>query len=45
MQGLWAKTIEDRAKVDLKFHFMPATLNEVVRGSKAVYPFIGHCLV
>ncbi|KAA6424663.1 MAG: hypothetical protein FRX49_05330, partial [Trebouxia sp. A1-2] len=25
----WASTIEDRAKVDLKFHFMKKTLNEV----------------
>ncbi|KAL3134650.1 hypothetical protein ABBQ32_007659 [Trebouxia sp. C0010 RCD-2024] len=28
-QTLWAKSIEDRAKVDLKLHFMRKTLNEV----------------
>ena len=30
VQTFWASTIEDRAKVDLKFHFMKKTLNEVV---------------
>lgn len=30
MQTFWAKSIEDRAKVDLKLHFMKKTLNEVV---------------
>lgn len=29
-QTFWAKTVEDRAKIDLKFHFMKKTLNEVV---------------
>ncbi|DBA73506.1 TPA: hypothetical protein ACH3X1_011532 [Trebouxia sp. C0004] len=28
-QTFWARTVEDRAKVDLKFHFMKKTLNEV----------------
>ena len=30
LQTFWAKSIEDRAKVDLKLHFMKKTLNEVV---------------
>lgn len=30
LQTLWARSIEDRAHVDLKLHFMPKTLNEVV---------------
>ena len=30
MQTFWASSIEERAKVDLKFHFMKKTLNEVV---------------
>ena len=30
VQTFWASTLEDRAKVDLKFHFMKKTLNEVV---------------
>ncbi len=28
---LFARTAEDRAKIDLKLHFMRKTLNEVVR--------------
>ena len=31
LQTFWASSIEERAKVDLKFHFMKKTLNEVVR--------------
>ena len=30
MQGMMAKTPEARAVVDLKFHFMPSTLDERV---------------
>ena len=30
-QMLFARTAEDRAKIDLKLHFMRKTLNEVVR--------------
>ena len=36
VQTFWASTIEDRAKVDLKFHFMKKTLNEVVSSCLAV---------
>jgi len=30
---LCSRTAEDRAKIDLKLHFMRKTLNEVVRSS------------
>ncbi len=33
-QMLFARTAEDRAKIDLKLHFMRKTLNEVVRPDK-----------
>lgn len=36
VQTFWASTIEDRAKVDLKFHFMKKTLNEVVSSCSIV---------
>lgn len=30
VQTFWASSVEERAKVDLKFHFMKKTLNEYV---------------
>lgn len=48
-QMLFSRTAEDRAKIDLKLHFMRKTLNEVVRSLPLDMRldctwFIGHIL-
>lgn len=44
-QMLFARTAEDRAKIDLKLHFMRKTLNEVVRALLSVHKIAsGKCV-